>query len=198
MLDVSIRKFCDPIAEKVGSVFFKQASPMFLTFMGLVFAICGMFFMVQSFYFFALIMIVFNRICDGLDGTVSRIRGLVSDRGAYFDILFDMIFYCGTVFAFIYPYSHFHLLGALTLFSMMMTGMSFLAFGLFAHKYEGLETQEKKSFFFHNGLVEGTETTLFLILICIFTNQFWIISTIFICACWITTLMRFRLAWKFL
>ena len=130
MLDVSIRKICDPMVEKIGNIFFKQVSPMLLTFMGLFFGLFGMFFIMQSLYFFSLIMIVLNRICDGLDGTVSCLRGKVSDRGAYFDILFDMIFYCGMVFAFIYPYSHFHLLGALTLFSMMMTGMSFLAFGL--------------------------------------------------------------------
>jgi len=192
MLDIIVRKRFDPMIEKLGAFFFKNISPLFLTFFGLFFGLIGMVFLLQKLYFLALGMVFLNRLCDGLDGTVSRLSNQVSDRGAYFDIIFDMFFYCGSVLAFIYPYTEFYYLGAVTLFSMMMTGMSFLAFAIFASKYEKqIASQKNKSFFFHNSLVEGTETTLFLIAFCLKPEWFVVFAVIYSVGCWLTILSRF-------
>ena len=41
----------------------------------------------------AMVLWIFNRIVDGFDGTVARLRGEQTDLGAYFDILADFLVY---------------------------------------------------------------------------------------------------------
>ena len=45
----------------------------------------------------ALVLILLNRLADGLDGAVARVRG-PTDFGGYLDIVLDFIFYSAVVF----------------------------------------------------------------------------------------------------
>jgi hypothetical protein len=85
---------------------------------------------------------------------------------------------------------------AFTLFTIVTTGVSFLAYAIIAAK-KNLETtqQGKKSFFFSNGLMEGTETIIFLCLLCIFPHYFVEACFVFGTLCLMTTALRIRMAY---
>lgn len=51
-------------------------------------------------YWLALLLIVVNRICDGLDGALARRQGL-TDAGGFLDISLDFLFYSLVPFGFV-------------------------------------------------------------------------------------------------
>ena len=53
----------------------------------------------QHHYLLALGAIIFNRVCDGLDGALARRAG-ATDRGAFLDIALDFFFYGAVPFGF--------------------------------------------------------------------------------------------------
>ncbi|MFO1033644.1 MAG: CDP-alcohol phosphatidyltransferase family protein [Hyphomicrobiales bacterium] len=82
----------------------------------------------------ALWPLLFNRLCDGLDGAVARGSG-ASDRGAFLDISLDFIFYglIPLAFALMDPAAN-GVYAALLLAAFIGTGSSFLAYAILAEK----------------------------------------------------------------
>ena len=79
----------------------------------------------------------------------------------------------------------------------MGTGTSFLAFAIMAEKRNApLETPLGKSFFYLDGLIEGTETIILLALILIFPTWFGVFAFLFGSLCWVTTGYRIVSAWR--
>lgn len=138
----------------------------------------------------ALVLILLNRLADGLDGAVARVRG-PTDFGGYLDIVLDFIFYSAVVFGVALGQPEQALWAAFLIFSFVGTGVSFLAFAIIAAK-RGLSTNTrgKKSIFYLGGLAEGTETIVTFVLICLFPGAFPWIAGIFGAMCWITTAFR--------
>lgn len=143
-------------------------------------------------YTAALILLLLNRLCDGLDGGVARARGL-SDFGGFLDILSDFIIYAGVVFGFALGNPAHLLPAAFLIFSFIGPITSFLAFAIIAAKRKvTTEAQGKKSFFYLSGLCEGTETFAALGLMCLFPNFFPEIAWSYGVLCWITTWGRVK------
>jgi phosphatidylglycerophosphate synthase len=141
--------------------------------------------------FLALVFVIINRVMDGLDGAVARIQG-PTDLGGYLDITLDFIFYSAVIFGFALmdPLSN-ALAASFLIFSFMGTGSSFLAFAIMAEK-RNIERLEygRKSLYFLGGLAEGTETIVFLLLICLLPAHFALLAYVFGGICWITTATR--------
>jgi len=145
----------------------------------------------QHYYLLALLFILINRICDGLDGELARLNG-VSDTGAYLDITLDFIFYSSIVWGFALANPQLNALASATLiFSFIGTGASFLAFAIIAAK-QNIDrlNYPKKSFYYLGGLTEGTETIAVLMLFCLFPDHFSVLAYVFSGMCWITILFR--------
>jgi len=142
-------------------------------------------------YWLALILIIINRICDGLDGAVARQQG-ATDLGGYLDITLDFIFYSAVIFGFALAVpAENSLAAAFLIFSFVGTGSSFLAFAIMAEKRNITNLDYgKKSLFYLGGLTEGAETIFFFIVICVFPNYFTIAAWFFGSLCWITTCTR--------
>ena len=142
-------------------------------------------------YDLALLFIVLNRICDGLDGSLARIQG-ISDSGGFLDISLDFLFYSLIPFGFILadPQQN-ALAGALLIFSFIGTGASFLAFAVMAGKRD-IESPvyKNKSLYYMTGLTEGTETIACFVLFCLFPDHFSTIAYLYSALCWITTTNR--------
>lgn len=145
-------------------------------------------------YDLALVGVLGSRLLDGLDGAVARHNG-ISDFGGFLDIVCDMVFYAAVVFGFALAQPENATAAALLLFAFMGTSASFLAWAIVAAK-RGLETevQGRKSFFYSAGLVEGTETVLFLAAFCILPQHFAILATVFALLCAVTVVGRVFLA----
>ncbi|MFA0088735.1 CDP-alcohol phosphatidyltransferase family protein [Vibrio sp. 10N.261.51.F12] len=142
-------------------------------------------------YTLALVSIVLNRICDGLDGAIARIQG-ISDAGGFLDISLDFLFYSLIPFGFVLaaPESN-AIAGAFLIFSFIGTGSSFLAFAVMAGK-RGIENPvyQHKSLYYMSGLTEGTETIGCFVILCLFPQYFSAIAVTFGIACWFTTFTR--------
>lgn len=142
-------------------------------------------------YAAALCCIVFNRICDGLDGSLARLT-TPTDGGAFLDITLDFIFYSAVVFGFALASPEQNSLAAAALiFSFIGTGSTFLAFGIMAERKNILSiSYPNKGFYYINGLAEGTETIAFLILFCLFPDFFPPLAWVLAAICYVSTGIR--------
>lgn len=138
----------------------------------------------------AALLILGNRLCDGLDGAVARAGGS-SDLGAYLDITLDFIFYSAVPFGLAVADPGHALAAAFLIFSFVGTGSSFLAFAIIAQK-RGISTEVrgKKGFFYLGGLTEGGETIIFLLVAVLYPQVFVPLAWIFGLLCWVTTCTR--------
>ncbi|MEC7304642.1 MAG: CDP-alcohol phosphatidyltransferase family protein [Pseudomonadota bacterium] len=142
----------------------------------------------------AVLLIIANRLLDGLDGAVARSTGS-TDLGAYLDITLDFLFYSAVPFAFAVADPANATAAAFLIFSFVGTGSSFLAFAIIAQK-RGISTEirGKKGFFYLGGLTEGSETIIFLLVVAFWPDLFVPLAWVFGCLCWITTVTRVRYA----
>ena len=151
----------------------------------------------QRAYLAGLALLLLSRLCDGLDGAVAR-QTRCTDRGGFLDITLDFIFYAAIVLAFAVaePASN-ALPAAVLLAGFMGTGSSFLAFAVIASKRQLASTvYPDKSFYFLGGLTEGTETLLFLTMMCLWPAQFALLAWVFASLCAVTTATRLWWGWK--
>ena len=142
-------------------------------------------------YELALVFILVNRICDGLDGAIARLEG-ITDAGGFLDISLDFLFYSLIPFGFVIANPEQNAVaGAFLIFSFIGTGSSFLAFAVMASKRK-IENPiyRNKSLYYMSGLTEGTETIACFILFCLLPSHFALIAYLFGAACWFTTVTR--------
>ncbi|MBC2771914.1 CDP-alcohol phosphatidyltransferase family protein [Rhizobium sp. AQ_MP] len=144
----------------------------------------------------ALFFVLLNRVLDGLDGAVARIQG-PTDRGAYLDIAFDMVFYALIPLGFALSMPEDNALPAAVLIvSFVGTGSSFLAFSAVAAKL-GRQAPKfpTKGIYYAGGLAEGFETIFVFVVMCLFPERFAVIAYSFAALCALTTLIRWRQGW---
>ena len=164
MLDSTARKLIDPPLNAIAARISDKFSANSITFIGSFIGFLGFISLLKGQFTLALVFLLLNRFCDGLDGAVARRQG-PSDLGAYLDIVADFLLWALLPLGFLFyaPENAFAVAVLLSSFAMSMT--AFLAFAMLAEK-RGLssETQGKKSFYYLAGLAEGSETIAFFIL----------------------------------
>ncbi|NBB48710.1 CDP-alcohol phosphatidyltransferase family protein [Rhizobium sp. CRIBSB] len=144
----------------------------------------------------ALLLVLANRLFDGLDGAVARIQG-PTDRGAFLDIALDMVFYALIPLGFAVQAPEVHALPAAVLIvSFVGTGSSFLAFSAVAAKL-GRKAPDfpTKGIYYVGGLAEGFETIAVFAAMCLFPANFAEIAYGFAALCGLTTVIRWRQGW---
>jgi phosphatidylglycerophosphate synthase len=139
----------------------------------------------------ALVLILLNRIMDGLDGALARRTG-ITDCGGFLDITLDFIFYAVIPLGFaLADPSRNALPATVLLFAFMGTASSFLAFAVMAAR-RGLASPVygNKSLYYLSGITEGTETILLFVAFCIWPHLFPVLVYIFALLCGVTTVTR--------
>lgn len=142
-------------------------------------------------YTLGLVLLLLNRLVDGLDGEVARLTG-ASDAGAFLDITLDFIFYALLPLGFAIANPSENALPAAALVaSFVGTGASFLAYSRFAES-RGIDHPDfsYKGLYYLDGLAEGTETVLFFCLMCLFPLWFAPLAWIFAIICLLTAINR--------
>jgi phosphatidylglycerophosphate synthase len=145
----------------------------------------------------ALALILLSRLLDGLDGAVARLTQ-PTDRGAFFDIALDFLFYASIPLAFAWSAPAANALAAATLLAAFMgTGSSFLAFAAVAEK-RGMTSQDypDKGLYYLGGLTEGTETLLCFVLMCLWPQHFAGLAYGFAALCALTIATRLIKGWQ--
>lgn len=191
MLDRIARRWLDPGLDPLAAWLTRSGiSANALTLTGFLLGTIGCMAIVVSWYKAALMLILANRLCDGLDGMVAR-RTHATDVGGFLDSVADAVFYAAVPFCFGLSQPDNLLASCGLLFSFFGTSGSFLAFAILAAK-RGIpqERNEQKSFFYSVGLMEGTETILFFVLFCVFPDSFGRLAWTFTGLCWLTTAHR--------
>lgn len=144
-----------------------------------------------EYYTLALVLILLNRLADGLDGAVAR-QTQPTDAGGYLDIVLDFIFYSAVVLGFLLanPAQNAVAAGVLMV-TFMGTGSTFLAFASIAAK-RGIENLDypNKSLHYMGGLTEGFETIVAFVVFCLWPQHFVLLAYLFAAACWLTALTR--------
>lgn len=197
MIDARIlplqRAILQPIAEGIARRGVRADTISLIGFLAGVGAFAALCF---GLWWAALLLILANRIFDGLDGAVARIQG-PTDRGAFLDIALDMVFYALIPLGFAVQAPEVHALpSAVLIVSFVGTGSSFLAFSAVAAKL-GRKAPEfpTKGIYYAGGLAEGFETIAVFIVMCLFPEWFTGIAYGFACLCGITTIIRWRQGW---
>lgn len=194
MLDAFARSIIDPPLNKLSSHIAKTSiTGNMVTIIGFGFGVMACIAIAMNYNLIALTLLVINRLFDGFDGGVARARNETSDFGGYLDIVLDFFIYAGFPFfaSISIGTSAAYMASAFVIFSIVCAGVSFLAYAIIAEKRKiKTSKQGKKSFYFSNGLMEGTETIIFLCLICLFPLYFPIICYVFGGLCLITAILR--------
>ncbi|THB74482.1 MAG: CDP-alcohol phosphatidyltransferase family protein [Desulfobulbaceae bacterium] len=192
MLDHLSLKMISPVLKKMATVLHRAGvHPDAVSVIGFLIGMAGAGMIAGQFYLVGLILILGNRLADGLDGAIARLAG-TTDSGAYLDICLDFIFYSAVVlgFAFADPGRN-SLPAALLIFSFIGTGSSFLAFAILAQKNNISDLRlPGKGFYYLGGLAEGTETIGVFILFCLFPYHFPLIALSFAIICLVSTVLR--------
>jgi phosphatidylglycerophosphate synthase len=195
MLDAKLRPLIDPPLNRAGAVLARLGvTANGLTFTGLALGLGGAAAIALGHIGWGLALILANRLCDGLDGAVARVRG-PSDLGGYFDIVADFAFYVAIPLGFGVMAAANTLPALVLVASFVLTGVSFLAFAVIAAK-RGAETHAhgRKSFFYSTGLAEGAETIAVFIAMCLFPAWFGALAYAYAGLCALTVLQRSALA----
>ena len=196
MFDGMLKRRIDPVLQRLAGALHRTGlSADGVTAAGLALGLGAALAIGLGSYITGLALILVSRLCDGLDGTLARLRQ-PTDLGGYLDIVFDYIFY-GAIplgFAVADPATN-GLPAAVLLMSFYANGASFLGFAIIAAK-RGLssEARGQKSLYFTTGLAEASETLLVFALACLFPSAFPWLAYGFAVLCGITCISRILLA----
>ena len=199
MLDKVMRHLIDPPLNRIGQTLAARgATADAVTLVGLGLGlISALAIAVGLSGWLVLIPLLAGRVADGLDGAVAR-AGSRTDFGGYLDIACDFVFYGAIPLGFVIrdPAAN-GVAGAFLLFSFYVNGASFLGYAIIAEK-RGMQTdaQGEKSLFYADGILEGTETVLFFIALCLWPQHFVPLAWAFGSACLITATLRIYQARK--
>ncbi|EWY37124.1 membrane protein [Skermanella stibiiresistens SB22] len=191
MLDARLRPLIDPPLNRIGAALARRGvGADAVTLAGFLVGAASFPALALGAYGTALVLILLNRVMDGLDGAVARHAG-ATDFGGYLDIVCDFLFYSGVVFFVAVGRPEDALPAAFLIFSFVGTGSSFLAYAIMAAK-RGITTEIRgaKSLYYLGGITEGAETIALFVVICLFPTAFAPLAWVFGALCWLTTAAR--------
>ena len=201
MFDRHLQKLTQKPLSFFAKIILKYISANQITIIGFIFGLMMSLFIYLELFFLAIFFLILNRICDGLDGVMARLT-LPTYLGAYLDIVLDFIFYSAFILIFGLLDTNNIIISCLLLFSYICTGTTFLAQAIIQPKLDLVQKDESididipKSFYYSAGLIEGTETILFMILCLLFPNLYFFFGLIFTFLCLLTALSRIFIFYK--
>lgn len=198
MLDRHARQWIDPPLNVLGA---RLAARGFtangVTLIGLVLGLFAALLIALGWTLWALAPLLASRLADGLDGAVARATRK-TDFGGYLDIAADFLFYGAIPMAFVWadPAAN-GAAGAFLLASFYFNGTSFLGYAILAEKHgHQTDAQGQKTLYYSNGILEGTETIVFFVLLCLFETFFAPLAWVFGTLCFLTATLRIYAAKK--
>jgi phosphatidylglycerophosphate synthase len=192
MFDARLRRLINPLLEIAAKGIAKTGvGANGVTVIGAIVGLGAGYAIAREQYLLGMLLIIANRLADGLDGPLARLRGS-TEFGGYLDSLADYVFYIAVPFGFaiaapanVWP-------ALLLIASFTLTAVSFLALAaVLAGRDLG---HGEKAFAYSTGLMEGGETIAFYMAMCLFPAQFAVLATIFAGLCVATVGQRLWLA----
>ncbi|MBK5933209.1 phosphatidylglycerophosphate synthase [Rhodovulum imhoffii] len=196
MLDAMMRRLIDPPLARMGrALAMRGVSADAVTLAGLVLGLSAAALIALGAPVLALVPLLASRLADGLDGAIARASGK-TDFGGYLDITCDFLFYGAIPLGFVLadPAAN-GAAGAALLTSFYFNGATFLGFAILAER-RSMRTEARgvKSLYFTGGLLEGTETIVFFVVLCLWPEGFVPLAWGFGGLCFFTAASRVVLA----
>ncbi|NNU80870.1 CDP-alcohol phosphatidyltransferase family protein [Halovulum dunhuangense] len=198
MLDAAARRLIDPPLDALGRALARRGvGADAVTLAGLALGLLSAGFIALGWFTLALLPLLLGRLADGLDGAIARATRR-TDFGGYLDIACDFLFYGAVPMAFVWADPETNAAaGAFLLTSFYFNGASFLGFAVLAEKRRmRTDARGVKSLYFTGGLLEGTETILFFVALCLAPGWFAPLAWAFGALCFVTAASRLLLARK--
>ena len=192
MLDRFARRLIDPPLNAAGRAIAQRGySADHVTLIGLCLGLFSALLIALGWSLLALIPLLASRIADGLDGAVARATRK-TDFGGYFDIAADFLFSGAIPVAFVFADPLMNgAAGAFLLASFYFNGTSFLGYAILAEKHgHKTDAQGQKSLYYSNGILEGTETIVFFVILCLWPAYFAPVAWAFGALCFVTATLR--------
>ena len=191
MLDRTARQLIDPPLNRLGHAMAAQGwTANSVTLLGLCLGLISAAMIALGTPLLALIPLLASRLADGFDGAIARATAK-TDFGGYLDIACDFAFYAAVPLAFVFLDDANAYAGAFLLASFYVNGTSFLGYAILAEKRQiTTQAQGIKSLYYSNGLLEGTETIIFFVLLCLFPAAFAPMAWVFGALCFLTAVLR--------
>jgi phosphatidylglycerophosphate synthase len=192
MFDPVLRPLIDPPLNRAGAWLAERGvSANGASLAGLAVGLLAVPALARGWYGLALLLILLNRLVDGVDGPIAR-HGAPTPFGGYLDIMCDMGFYAAVPLGFALASPDNAIWAAILLASFVCTASSFLGRAVLASQrgeaYDGRRGQ--KSFFHGAGLIEGSETIAAFVLFCLFPAAFPWLAGLFAGLCLWTAVAR--------
>ena len=192
MFDPLMRRLIGPPVDRIGAwLAARHCSANAVTLTGLAIGLLAVPCLAYRLYDAALLVILVNRLLDGLDGAIARRVGPTA-FGGYLDIVCDAAFYAAVPLGFALAEPAFAPWAALLLATFVCTMASFLGRAIMAAQRGEPDdgARGRKSFFYSAGIIEGTETIVAFVLFCLFPQDFPILAGVFAALCLWTAVAR--------
>lgn len=197
MFDAKLRPVIDPPLLAAGRWLARFGiGANTVTLIGLLVGLGGAVAIATQSWALGLVLILINRLFDGLDGAIARAGG-PTDIGGYLDIVADFAFYVAVPVGFGIADPANTLPALVLVASFVLTATSFLAFAVIAAK-RGHESDAhgRKSFFYSTGLAEGAETIAVFTFMCLWPAAFVALAYGYAALCILTLFQRTALAFR--
>lgn len=188
MFDARLRTLIDPPLNGIAALMVRSGiGANAVTLAGAALVIPLFYALLAQNWMLALALLLTNRVLDGLDGAIARIRG-PSAWGGYLDSLCDYLFYITLPLGFAFAAPANELSALILVASFTLTAVSFLALAaIIAGRDLG---HGAKAFTYTTGLMEGGETIAFFVGMCFFPALFPQLALLFAALCLVTVLQR--------
>ena len=145
----------------------------------------------------ALVLWLLNRLLDGLDGEVARLRGESSELGSFLDIATDFFIYGGFLVALAVQHPDARLALVMLFFAYYLNGSIFLALSGVLERLKA-ERLTERGLHFRRSLTEGFETIVAGVLFLVFPGYVSPIAHIFAALVFLSSGQRLLDAWRML
>ena len=174
MLDNHLRPAKEKVLHPIAKIMY-SIHPILITVVALGFGLVAGALLLQQQYLWAFVFWAFNRVFDGLDGTVARLSGKQTDLGGYLDIVFDFVIYAVIPVTLVIgaPDTAKFLSLVFLLSTFYINGASWIYLSSIMEKrQQGAKHRgELTSITMPSGLIGGAETGIFYTLFIIFPQQ---------------------------
>jgi phosphatidylglycerophosphate synthase len=163
MLDEELRKGAKPFYAPLAAPLAKRMGGNMVSIMGLAAGLLCLISIALGFNVFALILWLANRLLDGLDGEVARMRGEASEFGSFLDIAADFAIYGGFLVALAIQHEEARIALIILFLAYYLNGTIFLALSSVLERLKA-ERKTERGLHFRRSLTEGFETMMFGVL----------------------------------
>lgn len=198
MLDEELRRGVKPFYQPLAETLVRGgATGNTLTGGGLGIGVLCLIAIAIGYNVLGLILWLLNRLLDGLDGEVARLRGETSEFGTFLDITADFFMYGGFLVALAVQHPDSRLALAVLFFAYYMNGSVFLALSGILNRM-GAERLTERGLHFRRSLTEGFETILAGALFLALPNYVSLIAWIFAAMVFVSAAQRLYDGWRVL